>query len=47
LPILRANGIGYVYVGNRPTDISPDLLAQTPGYRVLYHQEGVWVFGVE
>lgn len=47
LPMLRANGIGYIYVGNRPTQVDPMLLTETPGYRLLYYHEGAWVFGVE
>lgn len=47
LPLLKANRIGYVYVGNRPTQVDPMRLSETPGYRLLYSHAGVWVFGVE
>ncbi len=46
LDLLRANGVTHVYVGNRPAALNPSALAATPGYELIYRQDGVWVFEV-
>jgi hypothetical protein len=42
--LMQANGIRYVYSGARGGTISPKALSESPLFRVLYSQEGVWVF---
>jgi hypothetical protein len=52
LALLHARGITYVYVGQRqgrvnyggPYGLEPDQLLASPSFRVVYHQDQVWVF---
>jgi hypothetical protein len=42
--LLRQQGIRYVYLGARGGAISSQALRQSPLFRVLYAQDGVWIF---
>jgi hypothetical protein len=52
LALLRARGVTYVYVGQRqgrvnyggPHVIEPEQLLASPNFRLVYHQDRVWIF---
>jgi hypothetical protein len=52
LALLRARGVTYVYVGQRqgrvnyggPHVIDPEQLLASPNFRLVYHQDRVWIF---
>ena len=54
LALLRARAIGYVYIGQRegrvnysgPNILDPDQLLSSPYFRLIYHQDRVWIFEV-
>jgi hypothetical protein len=54
LALLRERGVGYVYVGQRegrvnydgPNILNPDKLISSPLFRLIYHQDRVWIFEV-
>jgi len=54
LALLQAEGVTHVYVGQRQgrvnysgeNAIDPQLLAESPNYRLVYHQDRVWIFQV-
>jgi len=46
LGILEQNGIQYIYIGNRPSDLKPSKLNGVKGYQPVYHHDGVWIFQV-
>jgi hypothetical protein len=54
LALLRERGVKYVYVGqqegrvnyNGPYVLYPDKLLSSPFFRLIYHQDRVWIFGV-
>jgi len=54
LTLLRARGITYVYMGQRqgrvnyggPYVLEPEQLLASPNFRLVYHQDRVWVFEV-
>jgi len=55
LALLRARGITYVYIGQRqgrvnyggPYVLDPKQLLASPNFRLVYHQDRVWVFEVQ
>jgi hypothetical protein len=55
LNLLRQQDVSHVYVGQRqgrvgnsePTVLKPEKLLDSPHYQLLYHQDLVWIFGVE
>jgi hypothetical protein len=52
LALLRARGVTYIYVGQRqgrvnyggPYMLEPEQLLASPNFRLVYHQDRVWVF---
>lgn len=44
---LRRQGITYVYIGQKGGSLSPEVMAASPAYRLLYHRDQVWVFGLQ
>jgi hypothetical protein len=44
--LLRAHGIAYVYLGRYGGVLTPNKLLSYPGFRLAYHQDGVWIFSV-
>jgi len=54
LALLRKRGVTYVYVGQRqgrvnydgPQVLNPDKLLSSPFFRLIYHQDRVWIFEV-
>jgi len=44
--LLRAHGIAYVYLGRYGGSLQPELFRDHPGFQLVYHQEGVWLFAV-
>ena len=54
LALLRARDITYVYVGQRqgrvnytgPQTLAPELLLASANFRLVYHQDQVWVFKI-
>lgn len=44
---LFAAGITHVYVDTRGGYLKPQEIANLPSYRVLYQQDGAWVFRIE
>jgi len=54
LALLRERGVTYVYVGQRqgrvnydgPYVLNPDKLLSSPFFRLIYHQDRVWIFEV-
>ena len=45
--LLTAHNIGYVYIGARGGALSPRLLQESPLFRMLYAENGAWVFQVQ
>ncbi|MGI8587360.1 MAG: hypothetical protein ACR2M0_06665 [Chloroflexia bacterium] len=44
---LRAQGVGYIYIGSRGGVMDPQvLLAQTDQVRLVFHQDDVWIFSL-
>jgi hypothetical protein len=54
MALLRERDVKYVYVGQRqgrvnyngPNVLSPDVLLSSPFFRLIYHQDRVWIFEV-
>jgi len=54
LALLRARGITYVYTGQRqgrvndggPYFLEPEQLLASPNFRLVYHQDRVWIFKI-
>jgi hypothetical protein len=54
LALLRARGIAYVYSGQRqgrvnyggPDILEPEQLLASPNFRLVYHQDRVWIFKI-
>jgi hypothetical protein len=54
LALLRERGVKYVYVGQRegrvnytgPNILNPEELITSPFFRLIYHQDRVWIFEV-
>jgi hypothetical protein len=46
LTLLRGDGVTHVYVGARGGFFKPEQLAANPGLRLLYAQDGVFVFAL-
>ena len=44
--LLRAHGVAYVYLGRYGGPLPPEKLLSYPGFRLVYHQSGVWIFSV-
>ena len=44
LAALRDAGVTHVFVGARGGYLRPAELAALPGFEVIYHQDGAWVF---
>jgi hypothetical protein len=45
-PLLLDTGINYIYLGSRGGPISPLALRSSPLYKLLYNQDGTWLFEV-
>ena len=44
---MRAYDITHIYIGKRPTDLSPQLFWDDPAhFELLYDKDGVWIFAV-
>ena len=51
---IRACAIGYIYIGQRegrvnysgPNILNPDQLLSSPYFRLIYHQDRVWIFEI-
>ncbi|MEJ2210413.1 MAG: hypothetical protein P8129_15450 [Anaerolineae bacterium] len=54
MALLQAEGVTHVYVGQRqgrvnnpgPSPLDPGLLAHSANYRLIYHQDRVWIFEI-
>ncbi len=46
LPLLQRSGIDYVYLGRYGGPLQPEKLLANPGFRLVYQQEGVWIWAV-
>jgi hypothetical protein len=56
LALLRERGVGYVYLGQRQGSVgyggaihalTPEILSGSRAFRLVYHQDDVWVFVIE
>lgn len=45
--LMQAEGIHYIYTGSRGGTLSPKALSESPLFKVLYNQDGVWVFEIK
>jgi len=46
LQLLRENDVTHIYIGEKGGSIQPEKLLQSSHYRVIYHQDNVWIFEV-
>ncbi|MCL4458359.1 MAG: hypothetical protein M1136_08225 [Chloroflexi bacterium] len=47
LSLFQRQGITHVYIGARGGIIKPEELLSSPHYRLIYHDDGVWIFKIE